>query len=279
VLKRIGSRVPALAAEEIEAFLSLANEPQCAELGSQTRAEGVLGDAVRWAVAIDTAKREHPEALVGYSDTRFAFFLGRISALADALDAQRARRGKKGEAEGGAQSASQAAKACREALISKLRSFAGFREAERRDLAGAIGTAESEDSLAKSLSKLADLAESWLKRKDKASETLAKSAGLAAADVSGARKQAHALAGAAADATMEGGGGPKDSPAVNVAEGRVLFEMREARRLFDEARAKNPLVARLAPGPSTRHVLGRRSGGGQEAKPPEEGPAAEEAPA
>ena len=67
---------------------------------------------------------------------------------------------------------------------------------------------------------------------------------------------------------LQGAGNPQrrcayaagnDPPLVNLAEGGVLLEMKEAMRLFGEANAKHPAVKKLTPGLATRRVLARHA--------------------
>lgn len=118
------------------------------------------------------------------------------------------------------------------------------------------------------------VARQWLARTDDVSEILAKSVDLTADVVDEAASAAEAFSSMSADASLEGPANAKDSPAVNRAEGRILPEMFEARRLFNEANAKNGLVPKLSPGAALRHAVGVKVGrGGAEV----EGGAPEEA--
>src|SRR6185295_3964296 len=108
----------------------------------------------------------YPHDLRGYTAKRFSFYLGRLGALADAIDRDEARRDTKDDAHGAQGSAWEMATNSRSALVSKLRTVAGSRREERAALTVAIGRADDEDNLSRSLIALADLADAWLARKD-----------------------------------------------------------------------------------------------------------------
>lgn len=95
-------------------------------------------------------------------------------------------------------------------------------------------------------------------RSDPHSKVLATAAGLTVALCEEALRAGQALTGAAADATEAGRARGTDSPAVNVREGGVLREMREAMLAVDEAHEQHGAIRRLTPGPGTRSVLGPR---------------------
>ncbi|HEX2573142.1 MAG TPA: hypothetical protein VH877_26575, partial [Polyangia bacterium] len=121
--------------------------------------------------------------------------------------------------------------------------------------------------VAAGLEALAALVDGWEKRGDEVLEVLLAAQNLTGDDVARARATALRLRRA-----YEGTRGERvevrDPPAVNRIEGRVLLEMRTARRAFDAARAKNKLVARLVPGRGTRGVLGSRAMKEAEEEPP-----------
>ena len=137
--------------------------------------------------------------------------------------------------------------------------LAGERDAEREALRQAIGTIDPDDQLGQSLADLAALARTWLALADEDSIFLAADAGLTDDLAKAAVESAKALTGSAAGAKLEGRAAGNDPPLVNLAEGGVLLEMKEAMRLFGEANARHPAVKKLSPGASTRGVLGKRA--------------------
>lgn len=252
-------RWPALDPKHRRAFQKLASDLDRAKLGARTKGIGVLQDGVTWATQMDAALRQYGTgALTSYSPARYVYFLESLTALADQLAVARSKNKDVGAARGTAASRREAALTARDALLSPLRTFAGERAAESEALDTATGVIDPDDRLGESLADLAALAQTWLALADEDSVFLAAEAGLTVDLATAAITAAKALTGSAADAKLEGYIAGNDSPLVNLAEGGVLLEMREAMRLFNEAHAKHPAVKKLSPGPSTRGVLGRR---------------------
>lgn len=81
--------------------------------------------------------------------------------------------------------------------------------------------------------------------------------GLDAATLNDLESARTALAAAHGTSLDSGGKVSRDSPATNRIEGRVLFEMRYAMRLFEGAHGRDKLSPRLIPSAGTRHVLVR----------------------
>lgn len=252
-------RWPPLDPKHRRAFQKLGDDLERSKLGARTKSLGVLQDGVAWATQMDAALRQYGAgALKSYSPVRFVYFLELLHDLADQISASRVKNKSVGAARGAAASHRDAALAAREALLSPLRTFAGDRDEEREALRQAIGTIDPGDQLGQSLADLAELARRWLALADEDSIFLAANAGLTEGLAGAAVEAAQALTGSAAEARLEGPAAGHDSPLVNLAEGAVLLEMREAMRLFGEANARHPAVKKLSPGPSTRSVLGRR---------------------
>jgi hypothetical protein len=253
-------RWPALDPKHRRAFQKLGNDLERSKLGARTKGIGVLQDGITWATQMDAALRQYGTgALKSYSPARFVYFLESLTTLADQLAAARTKNKSVGAARGTAASHRDEAVAARENLLSPLRTFASSRDPERGMLDDATGTIEPDDRLGESLTDLAALARTWLALKDEDSIFLAADAGLTAELATAAINAGKALTGSAAGAKLEGPAAGHDSPLVNLAEGGVLLEMKEAMRLFGEANAKHPAVKKLTPGPATRGVLGRRT--------------------
>ncbi|MEP7125694.1 MAG: hypothetical protein ABJE95_32490 [Byssovorax sp.] len=252
-------RWPALDPKHRRAFQKLANDLDRSKLGARTKGIGVLQDGVAWATQMDTALRQYGTgALKAYSPARFVYFLESLTSLADQLTAARAKNKSVGAVRGTAASHREAAIAARDNLLSPLRTFAGSRDPETTALDEATGTIDPDDRLGESLADLAALARTWLALKDEDSIFLAADAGLTADLATAAVTSAKALTGSAAGARLEGHVAGNDPPLVNLAEGGVLLEMKEAMRLFGEANARHPAVKKLSPGPATRAALGKR---------------------
>lgn len=268
-------RWPALEPKHRRAFQKLGTDLDRSKLGARTRGIGVLQDGTTWATQMDAALRQYGAgALKSYSPARFVYFLESLIALAEQLTAVRAKNKNVGAARGTAASRREKALVAREELLSPLRTFAGERAQESDALDAATGTIDPDDHLGESLADLAALAHQWLALTDEDSVVLAAEAGLTGDLATAAITAAKALTGSAAEAKLEGYAAGNDPPLVNLAEGGVLLEMKEAMRLFNEAHAKYPAVKKLSPGPSTRGVLGRRKATPPAPTPPAPKPAA-----
>ena len=107
------------------------------------------------------------------------------------------------------------------------------------------------------------LARTWLALKNENSIFLAADAGLTADLATSAINAGKALTGSVVGAKLEGYAAGNDPPLVNLAEGGVLLEMKEAMRLFGEANARHPAVKKLTsrPGDSKRARTSRSEEG------------------
>jgi len=271
VLSRAKARIPALSTLQRDAFGSLMTDPQRAALGARTKGNAVATDAVAWIVQIDEDAREYPALFDFYAEERFAYFVEATEALTQRLLAESGKRDKKGSINSNAASASETAKGLRNRLVRRLETYAGDREDEERALAEVRGSIVGDDALAGSISDLVKLAQAWIARPSPKSKVLAAAAMLTPAFCEDALHAGQALTGAAADETEAGRARGTDSPAVNVREGAVLREMREAMLAVQEAHEQHGAIRRLTPGPGTRAVLGPRRAA---AKAPEVAPPA-----
>jgi hypothetical protein len=258
VLLRIKARIPALSELQRVAFHSLMTDPQRAALGARTKGEAVATDAVAWIVQIDEDAREYPALFTFYAAERFAYLVERTEALVQQLITENGKRGAKGTIKGAAATASETAKLLRNRLLRRLESYAGDRDAEEDEIAKARGTIADDDATSSSIHDLVKLAQAWMARATPQSHVLIAAAGLTPALCEEALRAAQALTGAAADATEAGRARATDSPAVNVREGGVLREMREAMIAIEEAHEQHGAIRRLTPGAATRGVLGPR---------------------
>lgn len=238
------------------AFDSLGNDSQRVALGGRTRAAGVLGDGVSWAVEIDIAYGKYTAAVEQhYSRERFTYLLDRLGELDRTLEGHGTQHDGTGEKRLTAEERQKEAAALRRKVIDKMEGVAGTRAAERRDLDRAIGTVAN---LGQSILDLVTLGRGWLTHKDPQLMLLCKSARLTEDLLAATFAAGAALTSSGSDAKLAGRKRSADSPEVNLIEGWVLQEMEEAQRCFDNAHDESSLVPRLNPGPATRNVLGRR---------------------
>lgn len=237
------------------ALRSLATDAQRSDLGRQTKARGVLADGISMAISIDQQIATFPHLTETYVLPRFAYFLESLLALDALIEGSSTREAKLGAARGTAANAYERADKARTKLLKRLKRFAGLRTAEIGELNLVPAKGRSNDDLGRSIAKAVELARAWLGRKDAENVENARLAVLDEAVVTNAITTAAALGGAHVDASLEGRKTSHDSPIVNLEEGNVLLEMAYAMDVFDEAHEDNDVVARLIPGPATRHVL------------------------
>jgi len=259
VLAGLTPNQPALTHVQRAAFTAKYTDAACEEIGGRTKSEGVLGDAVGWAPIMAKALKTHAAPLRRYSLGRFAWFLECVRALADARELQRVEGSGAIASKLHVEQAQRVALTAREDLLETLGELTDGNEHEQETLAAAAGTTERPDRIVASLGSLAKLARGWLNRKDDASNELVQSVGLTFAEVESAERAAENLAAATADKTVEGRVVTRDTPAINRVEGRLLWEMKAASRIFARANARNKEVPKLVPGPATRNVLAPRA--------------------
>jgi hypothetical protein len=252
-LTRLAAKYPALTPTETEAFVSLCSDALADELGRRTRARDVRDDAVRWAIIMDGALTTYPGALTGYAAKRFSYYLATAKALSEQIEHETDKLAHLGSVRGAAEITHAKAIAAREEAIERLTTFAGGRPAERTDVEQAAGTP---DDLIRSLRNLARLEVEWSELFDPTSKVLAAAAGLSFDRAVELRGIAAALGAKSSDAKLEGRVNANDSAAVNRIEGRLLFEMREARRIFNAASERNGVVPKLQPSLATRAGVG-----------------------
>jgi hypothetical protein len=260
-LAELQARWPGLSDNEIEAFGSLVSNAQADGLGMKTKAEDVLREATRWALVIDEALRSYGDgALKAYSPRRFAYLLHTATKLEAVLGRTQGKRPSTEGSRTHAEDTRKEAMTARAEAVERLSTYAGLRAAERTQIEDAMltDTDTSADLLVRSLRKLAFLEIDWLERNDPTSKVLAENAGLAYANAEALRAYADMLSAKKVAAILSGRTDDQDTPTVNRIEGRVLFELREAKRVFDGAHAKNAVVPQLSYASSIRHAFERK---------------------
>lgn len=271
VLASLVADQPPLTQVQRAAFAGRYGDAACEALGGQTKSESVLGDAVAWAPIMDKALRKHPNVLRRYGRVRFAWFLACAEALEAARAEQEGRGGAAAASKAAAAKAQAAALAARSDLVETLEELADGNGDDEAALARALGVTDRPDRLVASLRALAGLARGWLAREEAGYKELVASAGLSIVEIEAAETAAEVLAGAAAGVTMEGRVVTRDTPPVNRLEGRLLFEMKAAQRVFERANARTKEVPRLVPGHGTRRVLAPKSRS-EKPEPPKDAP-------
>jgi len=246
--------LPELTDDDRNAFHSEHDETACIAMGGQTRSGAVRDLALTW---ISETKKAALANLIDLDASRVRWMVELLALL----DAQRA-------AAAGANTAQTTLRTTRDVaagqvkrlrtrlsskltLIARNTSFAAGVQDQRSD--GGTDSARRA-----SLGALADIADKLLASRDTNIVARCRARKLTAADVEAARAAITALSGARGDVAL---GTPsavgKDPPAVNAVEGRLLFELIDARDAIDTAIEDGAAVSPLVPSSATAHVLAR----------------------
>jgi hypothetical protein len=241
----VAAKYPPLGQAQLAAFGSLCSDAKADDLGGRTRAPTVRDTAAKWMLDIDKALGRYPGALAGYVPVRFAYFLDTLGRLATAIELDRGRAATVSDARGGVDAEESAAAALRAGAVDRLKTFAGDRAAPRQALATASRRSDDDKTGAGVLRSLAQLELAWCKPKGAADAILAAAAGLSEEKAAELTAAADRLEDAGSGARTAGSARANDSPEVNRVEGQMLFEMREARRLFAAAKRRNHVIPAL----------------------------------
>ncbi len=260
VASRVLRSLPALGDAARRAFDAQTTAGEQAQLGGRTKSDGVLREAAQWISAIDSAKRKFGGA-IAYGEVRLAYLCTVLLDLADARESASGARDGAAKAAASREAALGKARAVRTSLLHKLEQIARGNAHDEAALEAVESDTRHDESLASGLDKLASRADAVLARTDETTRALVAGAELEASDAEQARAAKDALVTAGVAATDAGRRQAKDSPAVNLAEGRVLAEMRVAEKAFRQAHDQNPAIPRLVPGPAVRQVIGARPHG------------------
>jgi hypothetical protein len=255
-LQQLLARHAQLDADTRAALDALSHDEDRIALGGKTRAVGVLGEGVAWAVQIDQAFAQYPALTSAhYAQERFGYYLERLLGLDAAVELQTQKEKGLGGARSTTEQRETEAKAKRKVLLNKLMGFAGGRKDEKRELDAVVGTTESYTAIGQSVRDMVKLGRQWLARTDKYAVIQAKLARLTPALLDETLAAAEALTGSSVDSKLKGKSHPTDTPETNLAEGWFLFEFIEAHRCFEAAHADSALIAKLVPGPATRSLF------------------------
>lgn len=257
LIRTYAAELPALTDAQRAAFDRQCPAEKADALGVRTKARNVRADAERFSRVMHEALAA-PRGGLGYRKLRFRYFLEGILSLRESIEKDEGKGRTAGTAHLGVEKARETALLSREMLIERLRSFAEGDEVRFARISDALGGTKDDDAILRSLKTLLELAAEWLASPDPLDQALADGAGLdkeLMLDAEGARA---ALSEARATSSGEGPkGSSRDSVETNRIEGRVLFEMRYAMRLFEAAHGRDALSPRLIPSSGTRHVLVR----------------------
>lgn len=241
-----------------DAFTGQFSDAACAALGAQTKSPAVRAGALSWAA--DATRAVTNPALapeIDYAPERLTWLVELIVRL----DAARGASGARGTTQSTLRTERDVARAkageVRMRLLSKLKrvvkgdllTTAQFRDA---------GAAPDDAELARSLGQLALLVDQVTTSTDKSVRLLAATAHVTAADATLANNAKNSMGTATETVTLGGRStGDRDTPAVNVVEGRVTSELLLLRDAFDDARRRGVAVPALVAPANLRHVLAR----------------------
>lgn len=248
--------VPALDDAARTAFEAAFTAAQCLDQGAATRSERVLRNGTKWAAVALPWLRGSAAADVSYGLVRLSWLvellvrLGHERGIAAASDDDGA--GITSERDGAVARARQA----RKGLLNVLGRITSGRDKDAGMVAAAGKDARSLDALRGSLKDLITVGTRLLA--DPSAAPLVAGGNLTQARLNAAKAALAALT-SSDDKKQLGGSatGGKDSPAVNLIEGRVLLEMIHLRDAFDEAREDGIPVPVLVPDSGLAHALAR----------------------
>ena len=226
------------------------SEAACEALGKNTSSAGVYREAGQFAVTMHRTLMAHGPAKVRYGYGLLVWFLECVRVLGVETVRQSSRANAASTSSLTGQLGLEVARENRSSINGLIELVIEGNAELEAGFAAVRGVANSEDDVITSLRSSADFAEKLLTKK----AALAAEFGLTAEDVTAARTAAANAVSQRTNRSMDGAVKPKDDAATNRAEGRVLFEMRRAMRVFNKA-AEKGFGARLVPGPATRNVL------------------------
>ena len=260
------SSLPSLSDVQRGAFRAQFDDETCRALGATTRAALVELEAMRFARLAHGFLTGPRASAVRYTPARLAWALECLGALVDAREADVAARGKVQATQRGRTLAAERATSLAGELSLSLQDAAVGDADRARELTDARALVTPTDDAPALLDALATVLERWLGRNDPALTALLEGYGLSAADVRAARDAAATLR-AERNRAQGTGNASTDGPAVNVREGRVLYELRLLRKLFHRAsdRLGDPEIPRFNPSPALRRVFtDDRKGAGED---------------
>lgn len=233
-------------------------EDRAIELGSRTSATLYTRAALRVYVQISAAAEKHPKVFVGFTPTLRRWFLDQLVALRSAVDLRSNRAKDGGAVSIELQEAMTPARRARNAVLAPLELVVeGFTEDEKK-LALSRGDTTTPAALVQSLRALAGLGESVLARTGDLAEIALAESGLQSHHVRDARAAAEALQKAIDADTRIGRKerADRDTPTMNILEGRATLSLRRARKIYAQARVLDRALPALQIPKALERVLG-----------------------
>lgn len=223
---------------------------ECETLGANTQGIGVYREAGAWAAQMHITLTQFPVVQEQYGLGVFAYFLENVHTLGLNLGAQKSTHAASSVSSQAGALSLKVGRETRNKLHAVIGNVLLGNEALEGKFNALRGTADNEDEVSTSLKRSADFGDELRIQ----SPELAKEFGLTEALTASARAAAINVIQGRTDRSLGGAARATDTPATNRAEGRVLFEMRRAMKVFNAA-AEQGYGATLVPGPATRGVL------------------------
>jgi len=233
-----------------EQFRSQRSEASCETLGKNTSSVGVYREAGQFAAIMHKSLAAHGVTKIGYGYGMLVWYLETTGALGAEVTRQQARNKATSTVSLTGQVSLDVARERRNTIHGRVESVVEGNATLEARFAAVRGGVANEAELIQSLENSAGFAEELLAEK----AALSAEFGLTLAIVASARTAAANAKAQRTDRSMEGVAKLNDDAATNRVEGRVLFEMRRAMRIFNKA-AEQGFGARLVPRPATQHVL------------------------
>ena len=239
-------------------FTRLQPEERAIELGSRTSATLYTRAALRVYVQISAAAEKHPAVFVGFTPTLRRWFLDQLVAVRHAVHQRTSRAKDGGVVSIELQEAMTPARRTRNALLAPLELVVEGIVEDERKLALSRGDTTTPASLVQSLRALAGLGETVLGRTGDLAAIALSESGLQLQQVRDARAAAEALQ-KAIDADTKMGRkerADRDTPAMNILEGRATLSLRRARKVYVQARVLERSLPALQIPKALERVLG-----------------------
>ena len=235
-------------------FRAQRSEASCEVLGKNTSSAGVYREAGQFAGIMHKTLVAHGVEKIGYGFGTLVWFLETTAALGTEVTRQQVRNKATTTVSLTGQVSVEVVRERRNTLHARIESVVEGDATLEARFAAVRGGVASEAELIASLEDGAEFAAELRAELPELSAEF----GLTAELVASAQTAAANAKARRTDRSMEGAAHAHDDAQTNRAEGRVLFEMRRAMRIFNAA-AEKGFGARLVPGPATRHVLDKKT--------------------
>jgi hypothetical protein len=265
-VRAMHAALPALRPHARAAFMNQFSNERCERTGGATRGVDVRREAAFALRGIAQEITTH-QASLRYSTERLAFLFECLFALDDALTASRATLQSATARKATLANARAVVLQDRTALLLSLSLIAGERDADT--LAQARGLADSNDNLVASTEALLALYRTWLAQD--ARRPLFDSHGIAAPVLASIEQHTTQLRAAMGTEREQAAPRATDSPAVNVAEGRLILELGQLDAAIEGAREQKTPIKSLLFGDTLRRAVRNQFRKPAKPTPPDDG--------